>query len=464
MMSSVPQSTIDLDDELPTDLTVDDDTDPEADPEALPSTSQPAPVAVEGEDFPRFETRGARRSPFVAPGSRQAGEQMEAVAPKLHKVLADAGIGSRRDMEELILAGRVSVNGEPAHIGQRVEPNDQVRVNGKLIQRKNTARPPRVVLYHKPAGEIVTTDDPEGRTTVFSKLPNIKNGRWVSVGRLDFNTEGLLIFTNSGDLANRMMHPRFGLEREYAVRCIPPLSDEAMEKLRQGIELEDGPAKVDSLVDAGGDGSNHWYHIVLTEGRNREVRRLVEAVGSSVSRLIRVRYGEIELPRGLKRGRWSEVTPMESAFLCMRVGLRLGDEAVGRGINSQNRHKSQRGPRQHEISALSTMTEAMFGAPVQQNVSGGALSVRTLPSANKPGFPKRRDGSGPAKSGRPQQHKARVNKAPSQPRVLDAGTETETEQSTGAKTGRSSRLFGRRAGQPGTSRGASGGKSRNKSG
>jgi 23S rRNA pseudouridine2605 synthase len=268
-MTSPVSRTLGLDDELPTDLVLDDDTDTEAGAR----TALPVAVALEDDDFPRFETRGLRRSPFVASGSRQAGEQIEAVAPKLHKVLADAGIGSRRDMEELILAGRVSVNGEPAHIGQRVEPNDQVRVNGKLIQRKNTARPPRVVLYHKPAGEIVTTDDPEGRTTVFSKLPNIKNGRWVSVGRLDFNTEGLLIFTNSGDLANRMMHPRFGLEREYAVRCIPPLSDEAMEKLRHGLELEDGPAKVDSLVDAGGDGSNHWYHIVLTEGRNREVRR-----------------------------------------------------------------------------------------------------------------------------------------------------------------------------------------------
>lgn len=464
MMPSLPQSMINADASTDDDSLMVSVTEPvdRSDPDLQQAVA--ATVPVDADDFPRFDARATRRSPFTPPNSRQGGEQMEAVAPKLHKVLADAGIGSRRDMEELILAGRVSVNGEPAHIGQRVEPNDQVRVNGKLVQRKNTARPPRVVLYHKPAGEIVTTDDPEGRTTVFSKLPNIKNGRWVSVGRLDFNTEGLLIFTNSGDLANRMMHPRFGLEREYAVRCIPPLSDEAMEKLRQGIELEDGPAKVDSLVDAGGDGSNHWYHIVLTEGRNREVRRLIEAVGSSVSRLIRVRYGEIELPRGLKRGRWTEVTPMESAFLCMRVGLRLSDEAAGRGAGGQSRHKSQRGPRQQDISALSTMTEAMFGAPVQQNVSGGALSVRTLPTAAKPGFPKRRDGSGPAKSGRPQQHKPRIKKATApQPRVTEAGGEVDTDQNTAGKAGRSSRLFGRRGGHSGAGRGGATSKARDRS-
>lgn len=348
------------------------------------ATTEPQDRAtVEKDDFPRGNTPAARRSPFSAPNSRQSAEQMEAIAPKLHKVLADSGIGSRRDMEELILAGRVSVNGEPAHIGQRVEPNDQVRVNGKLIQRKNSARPPRVLIYHKPAGEIVTNDDPEGRPSVFGKLPNIKNGRWVSVGRLDFNTEGLLIFTNSGDLANRLMHPRFGVEREYAVRCIPPLSEEALQKLRDGIELEDGLAKVESINDAGGDGSNHWYHLVLSEGRNREVRRLVEAVGASVSRLIRVRYGDIELPRGLRRGRWNEITSMESAFLCMRVGLKLAEPATNGQRNGA--------PRPQNISPLSTMTEAMFGAPVvHKQSSGGALSIRTpMPGTSTAGQTKR---------------------------------------------------------------------------
>ncbi len=402
------------------------------------------PVVVE--DFPRVTQRPTKRSPFAAPNSRHAVEQMEAVAPKLHKVLADAGIGSRRDMEDLIMAGRVSVNGEPAHIGQRVEPNDQVRVNGKLIQRKNSARPPRVVLYHKPAGEIVTQDDPEGRPTVFGKLPNIKNGRWVSVGRLDFNTEGLLIFTNSGDLANRMMHPRFGLEREYAVRCIPPLSEEAMQRLRDGVELEDGPAKVEQLVDAGGDGANHWYHIVLSEGRNREVRRLIEAVGSTVSRLIRVRYGDIELPRGLRRGRWNEITPMESAFLCMRVGLRLGDE----GSSARRPGGRPGGPRQQDISALSTMTEAMFGAPVQQNVSGGALSVRTLP-AGKSGFQKKRgpqSGPGaPKPSGHKPMRKPGFRPTPQHSLPDETGMPTTEGGANHGKTGRTTRgPFGRRGG------------------
>lgn len=352
------------------------------DPQHDTSLAEPEPVNVvsDDDDFPRLPSLNQRRSPFSAPTSRQGVEQIEAVAPKLHKVLADSGIGSRRDMEDLILAGRVSVNGEPAHIGQRVEPNDQVRVNGKLVQRKNAARPPRVVIYHKPAGEIVTNDDPEKRPTVFGKLPNIKNGRWVSVGRLDFNTEGLLIFTNSGDLANRMMHPRFGLEREYAVRCIPPLSEEALQQLREGVQLDDGPAKVESITDAGGDGSNHWYHIVLSEGRNREVRRLIEQVGSTVSRLIRIRYGDIDLPRSLRRGRWTEITPMESAFLCMRTGVRLtGDAGKSGGSGESGRHKG-RGSKQPQISPLSTMTEAMFGAPVRANVSGGALSVRASPN------------------------------------------------------------------------------------
>src|SRR5690606_13721396 len=193
----------------------------------------------------------------------------EAVAPKLHKVLAEAGIGSRREMEELIVAGRVSVNGEPAHIGQRVGLGDQVRVNGKLVQRRHASRPPRVVLYHKPAGEIVSQDDPGGRATVFSRLPKIKSGKWISIGRLDLNTEGLLIFTTSGDLANRMMHPRYGMEREYAVRVLGDLSDEQLKRLLDGVELEDGLAKFGSLDYLGGEGSNRWYRVTIQEGRNR---------------------------------------------------------------------------------------------------------------------------------------------------------------------------------------------------
>lgn len=228
-------------------------------------------------------------------------------APKLHKVLAEAGLGSRRDMEDLIVAGRVSVNGEPAHIGQRILPTDQVRINGKLIQRKIAKKPPRVLIYHKPAGEIVSTSDPEGRQSVFDSLPQMKVGKWLAVGRLDYNTEGLLLFTTSGDLANRLMHPRYGIEREYAVRTLGELEEGMRQKLLAGVELEDGLAQFSKIADGGGEGVNKWYRVVIGEGRNREVRRMFEAVGLTVSRLIRTRYGVMTLPAGLKRGRWDEL-------------------------------------------------------------------------------------------------------------------------------------------------------------
>ncbi|MFA4913235.1 MAG: pseudouridine synthase, partial [Burkholderiaceae bacterium] len=228
----------------------------------------------------------------------------DALMPKLHKVLADAGIGSRREMEELIVAGRVSVNGEPAHIGQRVGANDLVRVNGKPVTRLSTQRPPRVILYHKPAGEIVSHDDPGGRATVFSRLPRLRTGKWLSVGRLDLNTEGLLIFTTSGEMANRIMHPRYGTEREYAVRVLGEMDEAQRKSLVEGIELEDGRAAFGSLEYLGGEGSNRWYRVTLQEGRNREVRRMFEALGVVVSRLIRTRFGDIVLPSTLRRGRW----------------------------------------------------------------------------------------------------------------------------------------------------------------
>jgi 23S rRNA pseudouridine2605 synthase len=228
-------------------------------------------------------------------------------APKLHKVLADVGLGSRRDMEELIIAGRVSVNGEPAHIGQRILPTDQVRINGKLLQRKVSKRPPRVLVYHKPAGEIVSHNDPDGRPSVFDRLPNMKAAKWLAVGRLDFNTEGLLLFTTSGDLANRLMHPRYGIDREYAVRTLGELEQGMRQKLLAGVELEDGVAQFSKIADGGGEGINKWYRVTIGEGRNREVRRMFEAIGLTVSRLIRTRYGAMTLPRGLKRGRWEEL-------------------------------------------------------------------------------------------------------------------------------------------------------------
>ncbi len=254
----------------------------------------------------------APASPFVAEEER----------PKLQKVLADIGLGSRRQMEELLAAGHISVNGEPAHIGQRIGAADKVRVQGELIRHTAAMnRPPRVLLYHKPIGEIVSHDDPEGRPSVFDNLPMLRSAKWLAVGRLDFNTEGLLLLTTSGDLANCLMHPSYGVEREYAVRVIGSLNEPSRQKLLDGIMLEDGEARCLTVEQGGGEGTNRWYHITIAEGRNREVRRLFEAVGLQVSRLIRTRHGSIHLPRHLKRGRWNELQANDVAALCEKVGL-----------------------------------------------------------------------------------------------------------------------------------------------
>ncbi len=231
----------------------------------------------------------------------------QADSPKLHKVLAQSGLGSRLEMEQLILEGRISVNNEPAHVGQRIQWGDQVKVNGRLLRIRVDAPPARVLAYHKPAGEVVTHDDPQNRPTVFRRLPKLYQGKWQSVGRLDLNTEGLLLFTSSGELANNLMHPRFGLEREYAVRVLGALSKDEKQKLLDGVQLDDGMAQFGSITDGGGDGANHWYQVTISEGRNREVRRMIEAVGHAVSRLIRIRYGAMLLPRGLKRGAFMEL-------------------------------------------------------------------------------------------------------------------------------------------------------------
>ena len=241
--------------------------------------------------------------------------------PKLHKVLAQAGLGSRLEMEQLIMEGRISVNNEPAHIGQRIQFGDQIKVNGKPIRVRIAPPPARVIAYHKPVGEVVTHDDPQNRPTVFRKLPKLQQGKWQSVGRLDLNTEGLLLFTNSGELANKLMHPRFGLEREYAVRVLGALSNEERQKLLDGVDLDDGRAQFGSIDEGGGEGSNVWYRVTISEGRNREVRRLFEAVGHAVSRLIRIRYGAMLLPRGLKRGAWMELDERDIDALTHAAGV-----------------------------------------------------------------------------------------------------------------------------------------------
>lgn len=234
---------------------------------------------------------------------------------KLQKLLAQAGLGSRREMEELIAAGQATINGKVAHVGDRVGPTDIVRIGKRVIHIRPVGRLPRVLLYHKPEGEIVSRDDPQGRPSVFDKLPQLRSSKWISIGRLDYNTSGLLIFTTDGELANRLMHPRFEVEREYAVRIVGRLTEEQTQALTSGVELEDGLAKFDQLSDEGGEGSNYWYRVTLKEGRNREVRRLFEAVGLMVSRLMRVRFGPINLPPRLKRGKSIELDEAETRRL-----------------------------------------------------------------------------------------------------------------------------------------------------
>lgn len=285
--------------------------------EALPEENEQEVV-----EAPRPRRGAGRVAPPVRSGSRGRHAVADAKPERLHKILAQSGVGSRREMEDWIAAGRVTVNGNPAAVGQLVGPNDKVKVGGRLVHlRFGALRLPRVVLYHKPEGQIVSRDDPEGRDSVFDSLPRMRGSRWVAVGRLDYNTSGLLLFTNSGDLANRLMHPRYNLEREYAVRVLGDLDDATLRQLAAGIELEDGPARFTTLLDAGGEGANHWYRVTLSEGRNREVRRMFEAVGATVSRLIRVRYGPFQLPARLKRGATMELEDMEVAKLMREFGL-----------------------------------------------------------------------------------------------------------------------------------------------
>lgn len=241
-------------------------------------------------------------------------------AERIQKWLAGAGLGSRREIETWISEGRIRVDGLPATLGQRLTGREQVTLNGQPLVLKAQAAP-RVLIYHKPDGEVTTRHDPEGRPTVFQNLPRLKGARWIAIGRLDVNTSGLLLFTTDGALAHRLMHPSHQILRSYAVRVLGSVSDAVLARLQEGVMLEDGPAAFESLTDEGGDGANHWYRVSLGEGRNREVRRLWESQGVVVSRLIRVGYGPIALPPGLRRGQSMELTPAQFAPLYQAVGL-----------------------------------------------------------------------------------------------------------------------------------------------
>jgi 23S rRNA pseudouridine2605 synthase len=244
------------------------------------------------------------------------------MSEKLQKVLARAGKGSRREMETFISAGRVSVEGKTAYLGDRIDGTEQIRVDGHLVKLKAKEDDLcRVIMYNKPEGEMCTRKDPEGRPTVFDRLPPLENSRWVAVGRLDINTSGMLLFTTDGELANRLMHPSQKVEREYAVRVFGEVNEAMLQTLRAGVKLEDGPAKFQKITYKGGEGRNHWFHVVLSEGRNREVRRLWESQEVQVSRLIRVRYGDMEMKRQLPNGGWTELALGEVNYYRKLVGL-----------------------------------------------------------------------------------------------------------------------------------------------
>ncbi|MBL8376959.1 MAG: rRNA pseudouridine synthase [Burkholderiales bacterium] len=323
---------------------------------------------------------------------------------KLQKLLAEAGLGSRRDMEDAITAGRVSVNGKTATLGQRITRRDVVKVDGRAIRLKSGRETPEVLVYHKPAGEIVSHDDPEGRPTVFANLPAPKSGRWISVGRLDFNTEGLLILTNSGELANRLMHPRYEVEREYSVRVVGELTDEQTDALLDGVELDDGPARFMKLEEGEfsdeGVGINRWYRVMIREGRNREVRRMFDAVGAMVSRLIRTRFGPLSLPRSLHRGQARPLTAAEVKDLLRDAptgkggGLDAADGApvvrAGRPGGADKARKTARGKRgpstNHAVAAPPGR-----GRRGAKKTRGGPPAIPGAPEAAK------RQGRGPGK-------------------------------------------------------------------
>jgi 23S rRNA pseudouridine2605 synthase len=254
---------------------------------------------------------------------------------RVQKAMARLGFGSRREIERWIQQGRVKVNGGTIELGTKVTEGDQVQCNGRRVTIKQPDDVVRVLAYNKPEGEICTRKDEQGRRTVYQNLPGLPNSRWVSIGRLDINTSGLLLFTNSGELANRLMHPSNEIEREYAVRVNGEVNEKKLRQLTKGVKLEDGMAKFDGIEDAGGQGANHWYHVILKEGRNREVRRLWEAVDTRVSRLIRIRYASFELPRSIRQGKSAELEFEYVEQLCALVGLKCDKpkprRATGRG-------------------------------------------------------------------------------------------------------------------------------------
>ncbi|SFT76993.1 23S rRNA pseudouridine(2605) synthase RluB [Pseudomonas marincola] len=355
---------------------------------------------------------------------------------KLQKVLARMGLASRREIETWIGAGRVKVNNVAATLGQRVDLHDAIAIDGKLIKREEAAETVRrVIIYNKPDGEICTRDDPEGRPTVFDRLPRPKEGRWINIGRLDINTTGLLMFTTDGELANRLMHPSYQMDREYAVRVRGEVDEEMIERLKAGVMLEDGPAKFTDIKEApGGEGFNHWYHCVVMEGRNREVRRLWESQGVVVSRLKRVRFGPVFMTSDLTMGRWREMGQREVDILSEEVGLkpvampdmkektrdkldrmqRKSAKPVGRGERSARTLRpahggpargEERGGRNDRGSAVAERpADVNKRAPAKPRTTRPGVELTERPSRKPAGAPRRpaTDGQRPTRGRKPE--------------------------------------------------------------
>ena len=290
------------------------------------------------------------KRPRKGPATQEPAQPVTKAGEKLQKVLARTGLGSRREMERWIEEGRVAVNGKAAKLGDRVDDRANIAVDGKALERA-PAQQARCILYHKPTGEVCTRSDPQGRRTVFQRLPKLKSGRWISIGRLDFNTSGLLLFSTDGELANALMHPSANIEREYMVRVMGNVREEMLQRMTEGVMLEDGVARFADIQDGGGDGINRWFYVVLMEGRNREVRRLWESQGLTVSRLKHVRYGEVFIPSRVKQGQWIELESKEIKSLYRMAGLPPKDmqrgtakerEVMERQFNKRKGHAPSR--------------------------------------------------------------------------------------------------------------------------
>ena len=369
-------------------------------------------------------------------GERQGGSS-PSKRERLQKVMAQSGHGSRRNIEILIAQGHITINGQVAKLGDSVGPGDKVKLDGHLITLRFGDLLPRVLMYHKPDNEIVTRDDPEKRATVFDKLPRVHGGRWVSVGRLDLNTSGLLMFTTSGELAQRLTHPKFEVEREYAVRVMGEVTEEIRKKLLEtGVEIDGENCKFDSIEDRGGEGSNHWYHVVLREGKNREVRNMMEAVGLMVSRLMRVRFGSIELPSHIKRGMFREMEEEQVQELLNFAGMNEpppkedgapeDEEDPNENIGNRIDHAREARLRQKEIdddlgNRVNHQPAAAVARPEPDGNRGtyGEGPPPRAPKGGPGGGPRRPHGGGGG--GKPFGFTKRGGGAPSQGRGDDRG-------------------------------------------